>query len=127
MVMVAPSFFQCTQSIHNMVAVQAARRLAVTMPAEIAALIKDAVAGGNYASTSEVVREGTRASHPVIGDTRGRLLGSNLKQGSRWQFGKSRQNGGYSCRQVIDAIATAQHDKDRDRQRGSMMPARPPP
>ncbi len=35
-------------------------RLTVTMPADMAALIKDAVAGGDYASTSEVVREAMR-------------------------------------------------------------------
>ena len=35
-------------------------RLTVTMPADMAALIKEAVAGGDYASTSEVVREALR-------------------------------------------------------------------
>lgn len=35
-------------------------RLTVTMPAEMAKLIKDAVAGGDYASTSEVIREAVR-------------------------------------------------------------------
>jgi antitoxin ParD1/3/4 len=35
-------------------------RLTITMPADMAALIKDAVAGGDYASTSEVVREAMR-------------------------------------------------------------------
>ena len=35
-------------------------RLTVTMPADMAALIKDAVAGGGYASSSEVIREAMR-------------------------------------------------------------------
>lgn len=35
-------------------------RLTITMPADMVALIKDAVAGGDYASTSEVVREALR-------------------------------------------------------------------
>lgn len=35
-------------------------RLTVTMPADMAALIKEAVAGGDYASSSEVVREALR-------------------------------------------------------------------
>ena len=35
-------------------------RLTVTMPAEMLMLIKDAVAGGDYASTSEVIREAMR-------------------------------------------------------------------
>ncbi|MCY7305089.1 MAG: ribbon-helix-helix domain-containing protein [Rhodoferax sp.] len=35
-------------------------RLTVTMPTDMAALIKDAVAGGGYASSSEVIREAMR-------------------------------------------------------------------
>lgn len=35
-------------------------RLTVTMPADMAAHIKEAVAGGDYASTSEVIREAVR-------------------------------------------------------------------
>ena len=35
-------------------------RLTVTMPSELAAVVKDAIAGGDYASTSEVVREALR-------------------------------------------------------------------
>lgn len=35
-------------------------RLTVTLPAEMAGIIKDAVAAGDYASTSEVVREAVR-------------------------------------------------------------------
>ncbi len=35
-------------------------RLTVSMPGEMAALIKEAVTGGDYASTSEVVREAMR-------------------------------------------------------------------
>jgi antitoxin ParD1/3/4 len=35
-------------------------RLTVTLPAEMAALLKTAVKGGDYASTSEVVREALR-------------------------------------------------------------------
>jgi antitoxin ParD1/3/4 len=35
-------------------------RLTVTLPAEMTAVIKDAVATGDYASTSEVVREAVR-------------------------------------------------------------------
>ena len=35
-------------------------RLTVTLPSEMAAIVKDAVAGGDYASTSEVVREALR-------------------------------------------------------------------
>jgi len=35
-------------------------RMTITMPADMAAVIKEAVAGGDYASTSEVVREALR-------------------------------------------------------------------
>lgn len=35
-------------------------RLTITMPADMAALIKDAVSSGGYASTSEVIREAMR-------------------------------------------------------------------
>lgn len=35
-------------------------RLTVTMPTDMAQLLKDAVAGGDYATTSEVVREALR-------------------------------------------------------------------
>ena len=35
-------------------------RMTVTMPAEMAAVLKGAVRGGGYASTSEVVREALR-------------------------------------------------------------------
>jgi antitoxin ParD1/3/4 len=35
-------------------------RLTITMPAELAAVVKDAVEGGDYASTSEVIREALR-------------------------------------------------------------------
>ena len=35
-------------------------RLTITLPAEMAALVKGAVAEGDYASTSEVVREALR-------------------------------------------------------------------
>jgi len=35
-------------------------RMTITMPADMSALIKAAVAGGDYASTSEVVREALR-------------------------------------------------------------------
>lgn len=35
-------------------------RLTITMPGELAAVVKAAVAEGNYASTSEVVREALR-------------------------------------------------------------------
>ena len=35
-------------------------RLTVTMPADMAAIVKAAVDGGDYASTSEVVREALR-------------------------------------------------------------------
>lgn len=35
-------------------------RMTITMPAEMAATIKEAVSGGDYASTSEVVREAIR-------------------------------------------------------------------
>ena len=35
-------------------------RLTVTMPADMAAVVKAAVEGGDYASTSEVVREALR-------------------------------------------------------------------
>ena len=35
-------------------------RLTITLPSEMAAIIKSAVAGGLYASTSEVVREALR-------------------------------------------------------------------
>lgn len=35
-------------------------RMTITMPADMAAVVKDAVAGGDYASTSEVVREALR-------------------------------------------------------------------
>lgn len=36
-------------------------RMTVTMPAEMAATLRQTVAGGEYASTSEVVREALRA------------------------------------------------------------------
>jgi antitoxin ParD1/3/4 len=35
-------------------------RMTITMPAEMAAVVKNAVDGGDYASTSEVVREALR-------------------------------------------------------------------
>lgn len=35
-------------------------RLTITLPSEMAALVKSAVDGGDYASTSEVVREALR-------------------------------------------------------------------
>ena len=35
-------------------------RLTITMSAELAGVVKEAVAGGDYASTSEVVREALR-------------------------------------------------------------------
>ncbi|HVB17272.1 MAG TPA: type II toxin-antitoxin system ParD family antitoxin [Stellaceae bacterium] len=35
-------------------------RLTITLPSEMAAVVKGAVAGGDYASTSEVVREALR-------------------------------------------------------------------
>ena len=35
-------------------------RLTITLPSEMAAAVKGAVAGGDYASTSEVVREALR-------------------------------------------------------------------
>ena len=35
-------------------------RMTITMPADMSALVKAAVAGGDYASTSEVVREALR-------------------------------------------------------------------
>lgn len=35
-------------------------RLTVTLPADMASRVKDAVAEGNYASTSEIVREALR-------------------------------------------------------------------
>jgi antitoxin ParD1/3/4 len=38
----------------------AIERLTITVPAEMAATIRQAVAGGEYASTSEVVREALR-------------------------------------------------------------------
>lgn len=36
-------------------------RMTITMPAEMAATLRQTVAGGEYASTSEVVREALRA------------------------------------------------------------------
>ena len=41
-------------------ALSTVERLTVTMPADMAALIKQAVAGGDYASSSEVIREAMR-------------------------------------------------------------------
>jgi antitoxin ParD1/3/4 len=35
-------------------------RLTITLPSDMAAVVKDAVAGGDYASSSEVVREALR-------------------------------------------------------------------
>ena len=35
-------------------------RLTITLPADMAAVVKDAVEGGDYASNSEVVREALR-------------------------------------------------------------------
>ena len=42
-------------------ALSTVERLTVTMPTDMAALIKQAVAGGDYASTSEVIREAMRS------------------------------------------------------------------
>lgn len=39
----------------------AIERMTITMPAEMAAILRQTVAGGEYASTSEVVREALRA------------------------------------------------------------------
>ena len=41
-------------------ALSAIERLTVTLPAEMAAMLKSAVQGGDYASSSEVVREALR-------------------------------------------------------------------
>ena len=41
-------------------ALSTVERLTVTMPADMVALIKQAVAGGDYASSSEVIREAMR-------------------------------------------------------------------
>lgn len=41
-------------------AMSAIERLTITVPAEMASTIRQAVAGGEYASTSEVVREALR-------------------------------------------------------------------
>ena len=41
-------------------ALSTVERLTVTMPVDMAALIKQAVAGGDYASSSEVIREAMR-------------------------------------------------------------------
>ncbi|RZF64146.1 type II toxin-antitoxin system ParD family antitoxin [Sphingomonas populi] len=38
----------------------AIERMTITMPAEMAAILRQTVAGGEYASTSEVVREALR-------------------------------------------------------------------
>ena len=35
-------------------------RLTITLPSDMAAIVKDAVAGGDYASSSEVVRDALR-------------------------------------------------------------------
>lgn len=35
-------------------------RMTITLPSDMAAVVKDAVAGGDYASSSEVVREALR-------------------------------------------------------------------
>lgn len=35
-------------------------RITITLPSDMAAVVKDAVAGGDYASSSEVVREALR-------------------------------------------------------------------
>jgi antitoxin ParD1/3/4 len=35
-------------------------RITITLPSEMAAVVKDAVAGGDYGSTSEVVRDALR-------------------------------------------------------------------
>jgi len=51
----------------------ALERVTVTMPAEMSGVIKQAVAGGEYASTSEVVREALREWN-----TRRRLMLSEL-------------------------------------------------
>jgi antitoxin ParD1/3/4 len=40
--------------------VSAIERMTITMPAEMAATLRQTVAGGEYASTSEVVREALR-------------------------------------------------------------------
>ena len=38
----------------------AIERMTITMPSDMAAVVKDAVKGGDYASTSEVIREALR-------------------------------------------------------------------
>ncbi|MEA2774675.1 MAG: antitoxin ParD1/3/4 [Acetobacteraceae bacterium] len=38
----------------------AIERMTITLPSDIAAVVKGAVAGGDYASSSEVVREALR-------------------------------------------------------------------
>jgi antitoxin ParD1/3/4 len=48
-------------------------RLTITLPSEMAALVKSAVDGGDYASTSEVVREALR-DWQVKAETRRRKL-----------------------------------------------------
>ena len=48
-------------------------RLTVTLPADMAALVKEAVAGGDYASASEIVREALR-DWEVKAETRRRKL-----------------------------------------------------
>jgi antitoxin ParD1/3/4 len=40
--------------------VSAIERMTITLPAEMAAVVKDAVRGGDYASASEIVREALR-------------------------------------------------------------------
>ena len=45
-------------------------RLTITMPGELAAVVKAAVAEGNYASTSEVVREALRLENQVCNPAR---------------------------------------------------------
>lgn len=44
----------------RIIAVPAVERMTITMPAELAETLRQTVAGGEYASTSEVVREALR-------------------------------------------------------------------
>ena len=45
-------------------------RLTITMPSDLAAVVKTAVTEGDYASTSEVVREALRLENQVCNPAR---------------------------------------------------------
>ena len=52
----------------------AIERMTITIPSEMAATVRNAVAGGDYASTSEVIRDALRAWVRIHDDERRELV-----------------------------------------------------